>query len=664
MTKAVPAYPRGVAGCTKTNSSQYSVPVGVMVPKRPSGPAGVSPCATALTERIVLTWAAPTAHQDSTALKQGEIRGYFIYRSQSSGIDITNPGTYDACEEVDAQRYEFSVPDPAAYLGPWYFVVTAVDTESNQSPASSELGPLTASGQSEGPSSVDDWVAGNAESILVGKERIHIHFRLPKTTWNGFSYYKVYYDVDDGGGFTGSWTYLASEPIMYPHAPLNEAYAYKYKVTVVGRDGTETSGTTHDNGGAGYQPNETDQSNILADTVSAGRLFVAGDIIGQTIIGCTLQSTNWGSAAGSELDLVNGTLKLGGSSSPKFSVDENGVMTAVDGVFSGSVTITSGSGYANLTDRPLNLHDLDDDYADQVDVTAGWVQYGTTKIDGGEIYTGSVTADKITATYLSSIQSETGTLTINSSGFIKSSNYSAGTAGFKIEGDGDAEFNDVTVRGKLIANVSGSSIPWSYVTGVDIRASDLYIDGDVNFAADSSRHAVFGCDEIFYSTSKSATEANIKLYSSQIDIDPGPGSGTIRLGIPGSTGPVIVSAGTITLSAIATVGTFQYSGAQVFNSTSPTSAATLNLSSYVGSRRAMVMLRVSHAGALQCSFAFSDTSATLPPLDANDKPGISQCRLDTGEYNVVLAMTNSSGALYWKAGYAYSTDVWLLGWWA
>ena len=157
-----------------------------------------------------------------------------------------------------------------------------------------------------------------------------------------------------------------------------------------------------------------------------------------------------------------------------------------------------------------------------------------------------------------------------------------------------------------------------------------------------------------YSTTEnklSMTNLGGEVYASGGDLE-----------LKSATDNVVLTPGSGTTDAVK--GTWKYSGAQVFNSTSPTSATTLNLSSYVGSRRAMVMLRVKHSGALECSFAFSDTSATLPPLDADDKPGISQCRLDGGEYNCVLVMTNSSGTLYWEAGYAYSTDVWLLGWWA
>ncbi len=49
-------------------------------------------------------------------------------------------------------------------------------------------------------------------------------------------------------------------------------------------------------------------------------------------------------------------------------------------------------------------------------------------------------------------------ITIQTGGLIKSSNYSAGTAGFQVEADGSAEFNDVTVRGAFEGTVDATSI--------------------------------------------------------------------------------------------------------------------------------------------------------------------------------------------------------------
>ncbi len=78
----------------------------------------------------------------------------------------------------------------------------------------------------------------------------------------------------------------------------------------------------------------------------------------------------------------------------------------------------------------------------------------TAAIDSAKI--ASLAADKITA---GTITSQTITLGNNSSSIIKSSNYSAGSAGWQIRGDGEAEFQNVTVRGTLNAgDISSGSL--------------------------------------------------------------------------------------------------------------------------------------------------------------------------------------------------------------
>lgn len=56
-----------------------------------------------------------------------------------------------------------------------------------------------------------------------------------------------------------------------------------------------------------------------------------------------MQSANWAEAVGSQFDLDAGTIKLGGSSDPKFSVDTDGLMTSKAGVIAG-FTISAAEG--------------------------------------------------------------------------------------------------------------------------------------------------------------------------------------------------------------------------------------------------------------------------------------------------------------------------------
>ncbi len=55
---------------------------------------------------------------------------------------------------------------------------------------------------------------------------------------------------------------------------------------------------------------------------------------------------------------------------------------------------------------------------------------------------------------------------------IQSANFVAGSAGWQIDGDGNAEFNDVTIRGVLIAE-GGSDVDWSHISNVSIDNADI-----------------------------------------------------------------------------------------------------------------------------------------------------------------------------------------------
>jgi len=62
-----------------------------------------------------------------------------------------------------------------------------------------------------------------------------------------------------------------------------------------------------------------------------------------------------------------------------------------------------------------------------------------------------------------------GNIVVDTAGFMQSSNYSASVSGWRIEGDGDAEFNDVTVRGTIVAtsgSISNLTISGTLTMGV------------------------------------------------------------------------------------------------------------------------------------------------------------------------------------------------------
>lgn len=79
-------------------------------------------------------------------------------------------------------------------------------------------------------------------------------------------------------------------------------------------------------------------------------------------------------------------------------------------------------------------------------------------------------------------------------GIIKSSNYSAGSAGWAILGDGSAEFSDVTVRGTVVAG-AGSSIGFDGVTAGTNDAALVVGTGSIksgNYSAGSAGWIIEG----------------------------------------------------------------------------------------------------------------------------------------------------------------------------
>jgi hypothetical protein len=86
-------------------------------------------------------------------------------------------------------------------------------------------------------------------------------------------------------------------------------------------------------------------------------------------------------------------------------------------------------------------------------------------------------------------------------GDIKSSNYLAGADGWKIEGNGDAEFNDVVVRGELIAGTSdglfeakSSGVTVTQSIGGDDFKNRISYDGFSNYV-DNDLQSFFGLDD-------------------------------------------------------------------------------------------------------------------------------------------------------------------------
>lgn len=299
----------------------------------PTIPNSPTLTATAADQSIDLKITKPDTNMDGSSYQ--DHKQFVIYYSSSPGIDVSDPLTYSGRFETTSTQHTHATESRL------YFRAVCQDMHGNTSAASAEVDATPTS--QETPPAVDDYT-NNIANVYVGKGMIGVQFQPPKPTWVRFAAWKLYFDTDTGGGWTGSWTlcYTGAGP-GFLHKGLNESYKYKYRLSALAEDGTETTGTVSDNGGTGYQPNQSDNSTLLAVTIFAERIICQSEMVARTFIGGKLQSTNWGTSLGSLFDLDAGTIKLGGSSAPKFQVGADGVLAASGATISGAITASSGT---------------------------------------------------------------------------------------------------------------------------------------------------------------------------------------------------------------------------------------------------------------------------------------------------------------------------------
>lgn len=104
---------------------------------------------------------------------------------------------------------------------------------------------------------------------------------------------------------------------------------------------------------------------------------------------------------------------------------------------------------------------------------------------GIRIRPNTITATEIAASTITATELAANVILVNN--IIKSNNYIAGSAGWAINGNGNAEFSGVTVRGTVVANAGA-------VGGINISASSIYssdYDGSNGFAIYSNGFADF-----------------------------------------------------------------------------------------------------------------------------------------------------------------------------
>lgn len=101
------------------------------------------------------------------------------------------------------------------------------------------------------------------------------------------------------------------------------------------------------------------------------------------------------------------------------------------------------------------------------------INNNTTTISGGKITTNTIAANALTTSTMTAR-----TITLSGADSILQGNYTAGSAGWQIKGDGNAEFNNVTIRGTLEACTVGTGQTLSILGDITLSGSaDMRIIG-------------------------------------------------------------------------------------------------------------------------------------------------------------------------------------------
>lgn len=325
--------------------------------------------------------------------------------------------------------------------------------------------------------------------------------------------------------------------------------------------------------------------------------------------------------------------------------------------YDGSVEFTTGTFSGTLEAGEIHIPDAVTASSFHVD-SSGQMWLGSTSFGAapfrvtaagavtatGVTVTGSITTgsgSNIGAQYLSS-GSTAANLTIDTGGWVRSQNYSAGSAGWAIDASGNAEFNDVTVRGDIEAGT--------------ITIGDFHVDssgnmwhgGESSFAAargfrlDASSGRIEAGNTVYFIDAS----GNLNGYLTTGGLIPGH-VGWFTIDTDGNDLLVYPNTGAYTLdSAAATFDT----GAVLFDSTSTFTVEP-------GSTSSMI-------------FGYSGWSGALLVQGTNDSMFRMRDTSTTGNIRAYIRFEDSGGGLDGVVGmidnrlqlrtYQSGSDVWLL----
>ncbi|MDD4453495.1 MAG: phage tail protein, partial [Proteiniphilum sp.] len=111
------------------------------------------------------------------------------------------------------------------------------------------------------------------------------------------------------------------------------------------------------------------------------------------------------------------------------------------------------------------------------------INNNTTTISGGKITTNTIAANALTTSTMTAR-----TITLSGADSILQGNYTAGSAGWQIKGDGNAEFNNISLRGTLYTSSIASG---NTITVVGKLKSNDYSPGSAGWKIDGVGNAEF-----------------------------------------------------------------------------------------------------------------------------------------------------------------------------
>lgn len=496
--------------------------VGDQIP--PKEPA--SAAATAIGAGIRVTWELPTLNVDGTTMT--DLRWHRIYYHTGSGIDISNPATYTGYKVVGA--VDEYTDEPIAAGTARYYVITALDRTGNQSTASAEVNATA--GSVVPTTSIPDDATGlvfddsvSADGIVLGDGIIGVVFVTPDAAWANFDRYKLEFAVDTGGGF-GAWTEIANVPrTAYIHKSLNTTHAYKYRAYVVATDGTiSTTPDLEDNAGAGFTPNIADNDAIVAVLVLAEYIIATNEIRAPMIKGGTITGDKISSATtitagtGNDVGVLDGadaTYRIyAGHATPgsaPFRVTKAGAVTC------SNLTITGGS--INLNAGVFAVDAAGAVTCSNITITGAGSTWGGAVF--GTAYIPNLSTDKLTTGVL--IVARTQAKCTDANADQTSANVAASISG----------------QGALATR---NSVNQTYIDANSVRTSELYLDGNVNFAANAVWHGAYNINELNYYTIGTTTSPYIKMTSGILTLAAGTNAGK-TLNVLASSNIIVRSTG-------------------------------------------------------------------------------------------------------------------------